>query len=163
MLAEANVSDDELIEYFGRSDGSATRVLMVFAFRLNQAMVLALARQDARPIAATLRELPRLPRHGQWATFLRNHDEVDLGRLTDEERQEVFAEFGADPDMQIYNRGIRRRLAPMLRQPAAHRTGLQPAAQHARNSGDPLRRGSRHGREPRCARARGHPNTDAVG
>jgi maltose alpha-D-glucosyltransferase/alpha-amylase len=114
MLAEANVSDDELIEYFGESDGSATRVLMVFAFRLNQAMVLALARQDARPIAATLRELPPLPRHGQWATFLRNHDEIDLGRLTDDEREEVFAEFGPDPDMQLYNRGIRRRLAPML-------------------------------------------------
>jgi maltose alpha-D-glucosyltransferase/alpha-amylase len=114
MLAEANVSDDELIEYFGQSDGSATRVLMVFAFRLNQAMVLALARQDARPIAATLRELPHLPRHGQWATFLRNHDEIDLGRLTDEERQEVFAEFGPDSNMQLYGRGIRRRLAPML-------------------------------------------------
>jgi maltose alpha-D-glucosyltransferase/alpha-amylase len=114
MLAEANVSDDELIEYFGHSDGSATRVLMVFAFRLNQAMVLALARQDARPIAATLRELPSLPRHGQWATFLRNHDEIDLGRLTDDERQEVFAEFGPDESMQLYGRGIRRRLAPML-------------------------------------------------
>jgi maltose alpha-D-glucosyltransferase/alpha-amylase len=114
MLAEANVSDDELIEYFGHSDGSATRVLMIFAFRLNQAMVLGLARQDARPIAATLRELPRLPRHGQLATFLRNHDEIDLGRLTDEERQEVFAEFGPDEDMQLYGRGIRRRLAPML-------------------------------------------------
>jgi maltose alpha-D-glucosyltransferase/alpha-amylase len=114
MLAEANVSDDELIEYFGQSDGSATRVLMIFAFRLNQAMVLGLARQDSRPIAATLRELPRLPRHGQWATFLRNHDEIDLGRLTDEERQEVFAEFGPEPNMQLYGRGIRRRLAPML-------------------------------------------------
>jgi maltose alpha-D-glucosyltransferase/alpha-amylase len=114
MLAEANVSDDELIEYFGQSDGSATRVLMVFAFRLNQAMILALARKDARPIAATLRELPDLPRHGQWATFLRNHDEVDLGRLTDEERQEVFAEFGPEENMQLYGRGIRRRLAPML-------------------------------------------------
>jgi maltose alpha-D-glucosyltransferase / alpha-amylase len=114
MLAEANVSDDELIEYFGHSDGSATRVLMIFAFRLNQAMVLALARQDARPIAATLRELPPLPRHGQWATFLRNHDEIDLGRLTDEERQEVFAEFGPEENMQLYERGIRRRLAPML-------------------------------------------------
>jgi maltose alpha-D-glucosyltransferase/alpha-amylase len=114
MLAEANVSDDELIEYFGESDGSATRVLMVFAFRLNQAMVLALARRDARPIAATLRELPALPRHGQWATFLRNHDEVDLGRLTDEERRDVFAEFGPEEDMQLYARGIRRRLAPML-------------------------------------------------
>jgi maltose alpha-D-glucosyltransferase/alpha-amylase len=114
MLAEANVSDDELLEYFGHADGSATRVLMVFAFRLNQAMVLALARQDARPIAATIHELPDLPRHGQWATFLRNHDEIDLGRLTDEERQEVFAEFGPEPNMLLYGRGIRRRLAPML-------------------------------------------------
>jgi maltose alpha-D-glucosyltransferase/alpha-amylase len=76
--------------------------------------MLGLARKDARPIAATLRELPPLPRHGQWATFLRNHDEVDLGRLTDEERQEVFREFGPDPGMQLYGRGIRRRLAPML-------------------------------------------------
>ena len=50
MLAEANVSDDELREYFGYADGAATRVLMVFAFRLNQALVLALARQDARPV-----------------------------------------------------------------------------------------------------------------
>jgi maltose alpha-D-glucosyltransferase / alpha-amylase len=114
MLAEANVSNDELIEYFGQSDGSATRVLMIFAFRLNQAIVLALAHQDARPIAATLRELPPLPRHGQWATFLRNHDEIDLGRLTDEERQKVFAEFGPEENMQLYERGIRRRLAPML-------------------------------------------------
>jgi maltose alpha-D-glucosyltransferase/alpha-amylase len=114
MLAEANVSDDELTEYFGQSDGAATRVLMVFAFRLNQAIMLGLARRDARPIAATLRELPALPRHGQWATFLRNHDEVDLGRLTPEERQEVFRAFGPDENMQLYERGIRRRLAPML-------------------------------------------------
>lgn len=114
MLAEANVSDDELKEYLGKADGAAIRVLMVFAFRLNQALVLALARQDARPIAATLRQLPALPQHGQWATFLRNHDEVDLGRLTAEERQEVFAAFAPEPDMQIYGRGIRRRLAPML-------------------------------------------------
>jgi maltose alpha-D-glucosyltransferase/alpha-amylase len=114
LLAEANVSDDELTDYFGQSDGAATRVLMIFAFRLNQAMMLGLARKDARPIAATLRELPPLPRYGQWATFLRNHDEVDLGRLTESERQEVFSEFGPDPEMQLYGRGIRRRLAPML-------------------------------------------------
>jgi maltose alpha-D-glucosyltransferase/alpha-amylase len=114
MLAEANVSDDELIDYFGNADGGAARILMVFAFRLNQAIMLALARKDARPISATIRELPDLPRHGQWATFLRNHDEVDLGRLTEEERQEVFREFGPDPSMQLYSRGVRRRLAPML-------------------------------------------------
>jgi maltose alpha-D-glucosyltransferase/alpha-amylase len=114
MLAEANVSDKELQEYFGQADGTATRVLMVFAFRLNQALVLSLARRDRGAVAATLRELPDLPRHGQWATFLRNHDEIDLGRLTEEERQEVFREFAPDPDMQLYERGIRRRLAPML-------------------------------------------------
>ncbi|HEY2522328.1 MAG TPA: alpha-amylase family protein [Streptosporangiaceae bacterium] len=114
MLAEANVSDQELTDYFGAADGTATRVLMVFAFRLNQALVLALARKDARPVIATLRELPDLPRFGQWATFLRNHDEIDLGRLTEEERQEVFREFAPDPAMQLYHRGIRRRLAPML-------------------------------------------------
>jgi maltose alpha-D-glucosyltransferase/alpha-amylase len=114
MLAEANVSDDELMDYLGPSDGATTRVLMIFAFRLNQAMVLGLARQDARPIGATLRELPALRRHGQWATFLRNHDEIDLGRLTNEEREDVFAEFGAEEHMQLYGRGIRRRLAPML-------------------------------------------------
>jgi maltose alpha-D-glucosyltransferase/alpha-amylase len=114
MLAEANVSDHELNDYFGQADGTATRVLMVFAFRLNQALILALAREDARPVAATLRELPDLPRYGQWATFLRNHDEVDLGRLTEEERQEVARAFAPDPDMWAYGRGIRRRLAPML-------------------------------------------------
>jgi maltose alpha-D-glucosyltransferase / alpha-amylase len=114
MLAESDMSDDELREYFGQADGTSTRVLMVFAFRLNQAIVLSLARKDRRPVAATLRELPDLPRHGQWATFLRNHDEIDLGRLTEEEGQEVFREFAPEPDMQLYGRGIRRRLAPML-------------------------------------------------
>ncbi|MFF0244143.1 alpha-amylase family protein [Streptosporangium sandarakinum] len=114
MLAEANVADDELLEYFGEADGSASRILMLFAFRLNQAVMLALARRDAQPIRDVLRELPELPQHAQWATFLRNHDEVDLGRLTEEERQDVFAAFGPDPGMQLYERGIRRRLAPML-------------------------------------------------
>jgi maltose alpha-D-glucosyltransferase / alpha-amylase len=54
--------------------------MMVFAFWLNQAIMLSLARHDATPLKATLRELPDLPRHAQWATFLRNHDEVDLER-----------------------------------------------------------------------------------
>ena len=114
MLAEANVSDQELTDYFGHAESTATRVLMVFAFRLNQALMLALARHDATPVKATLRELPPLPRFGQWATFLRNHDEVDLGRLTDEEREDVYRVFAPDPNMRAYGRGIRRRLAPML-------------------------------------------------
>ncbi|TMR09222.1 trehalose synthase [Nonomuraea turkmeniaca] len=114
LLAEANVEDGDLLEYFGQADGSASRLLMLFAFRLNQAIMLALARQNAAPIRHILRALPDLPAHAQWATFLRNHDEVDLGRLSPEERQDVFTAFGPDPDMQAYQRGIRRRLAPML-------------------------------------------------
>jgi maltose alpha-D-glucosyltransferase/alpha-amylase len=114
LLAEANVANDELIEYVGQADGSASRTTMLFAFRLNQALMLSLAREDATPIRQTLAALPRLPKHAQWATFLRNHDEVDLGRLSDAERAEVMAVFGPEPDMQVYGRGIRRRLAPML-------------------------------------------------
>ncbi|MDQ7904429.1 alpha-amylase family protein [Phytohabitans sp. ZYX-F-186] len=114
LLAEANVGDGELLEYFGEADGSASRLMMVFAFRLNQAIMLSLARQDASPLKATLRELPELPLHAQWATFLRNHDEVDLERLTPGEREEVMAEFGPEERMHLYHRGLRRRLAPML-------------------------------------------------
>src|SRR6185436_21131577 len=54
------------------------------------------------------------PATAQWGMFLRNHDELDLGRLTEKQRQRVFDEFGPDKDMQLYDRGIRRRLAPML-------------------------------------------------
>ncbi|HEV2778463.1 MAG TPA: alpha-amylase family protein [Actinophytocola sp.] len=114
LLAEANVGDEELLEYFGEGDGEPTRMMMLFAFRLNQAIMLALAREDAGPVRAVLDRLPDLPRHAQWATFLRNHDEVDLGRLSDDEREDVFAAFGPEPDMRLYDRGIRRRLAPML-------------------------------------------------
>ncbi|WP_433222918.1 alpha-amylase family protein [Dactylosporangium sp. CS-047395] len=114
LLAEANVENDELLEYVGQADGTASRATMLFAFRLNQAMMLALARCDARPIRDVLAALPDLPKHAQWATFLRNHDEVDLGRLTPAERRDVFAAFGPEPEMQLYDRGIRRRLAPML-------------------------------------------------
>jgi maltose alpha-D-glucosyltransferase / alpha-amylase len=57
---------------------------------------------------------PHIPPTGQWATFLRNHDEVDLSRLTPNERDDVFKAFGPEQDMQLYGRGIRRRLAPML-------------------------------------------------
>ena len=65
-------------------------------------------------MAEGIEATPPIPATCQWSTFLRNHDEVDLGRLTHEERQEVFARFGPDESMQLYGRGIRRRLAPML-------------------------------------------------
>ena len=87
---------------------------MLFNFILNQRTFLALARGEVAPILQALAEMPALPASCQWATFLRNHDEVDLGRLVGHEHDEVFAAFGPEPEMQLYGRGIRRRLAPML-------------------------------------------------
>ncbi|GIM91427.1 alpha-amylase family protein [Paractinoplanes toevensis] len=114
LLAEANVEPDELVKFFGDSGGSNNRIHMLFDFMLNGQLILALARQNPESIIAALRETPKLPAGGQWATFLRNHDEIDLSRLTADQRNHVFAEFGPDENMQLYGRGIRRRLAPML-------------------------------------------------
>ncbi|HEX7277353.1 MAG TPA: alpha-amylase family protein [Acidimicrobiales bacterium] len=110
ILAEANAEPQELTEYFGLGD----RLPMLFNFLLNQEVFLGLARGDAGPVLSGLTMTPSIPESCQWATFLRNHDEVDLGRLTAVERAEVFQAFGPDPEMQAYGRGIRRRLAPML-------------------------------------------------
>jgi glycosidase len=73
-----------------------------------------MARQDAGPLAAALTARPQTPREAQWATFVRNHDELTLDKLSDDERQEVFAAFGPEPEMQVYGRGLVRRLPPML-------------------------------------------------
>jgi maltose alpha-D-glucosyltransferase / alpha-amylase len=110
VLAEANAEAQELTEYFGSGD----RLPMLFNFLLNQQMFLALARGDAGPVRTGLAMTPAIPESCQWATFLRNHDEVDLGRLTGVERDEVLQAFGPKPEMQAYGRGIRRRFAPML-------------------------------------------------
>lgn len=114
LLAEANVEADQLVQFFGDSGGSANRIHMLFDFMLNGRLMLALARENPEGIIDALQDTPKLPAGGQWATFLRNHDEVDLSRLTTEQRNEVFAKFGPDENMQLYGRGIRRRLAPML-------------------------------------------------
>ncbi|KRQ14880.1 alpha-amylase family protein [Bradyrhizobium manausense] len=110
LLAEANVAPSELDHYFG--DGS--RIHLLFAFLLNQHLFLALARENAEPLQRCLAALPRLPPFAQWAQFLRNHDELDLGRLAPEEREEVYAAFAPVRKMQLYGRGIRRRLACIL-------------------------------------------------
>jgi maltose alpha-D-glucosyltransferase/alpha-amylase len=87
---------------------------MMFNFFVNQHLFYALASGDVRPLTAALKATRTLPPTAQWAHFLRNHDELDLGRLTDEQRGQVFERFGPEPQMQLYDRGIRRRLAPML-------------------------------------------------
>jgi maltose alpha-D-glucosyltransferase / alpha-amylase len=91
------------------------RAHMLFAFLLNVRLWLALARQAAEPVIEGLRTAPTLPPMAQWATFLRNHDELDLSRLTKEQAAEVFRAFAPKPEMQLFGRGVRRRLAPMLR------------------------------------------------
>ncbi|HEX7184362.1 MAG TPA: alpha-amylase family protein, partial [Thermoanaerobaculia bacterium] len=110
LLAEANVSRDKMAQYFGEG----AKLHMLFSFLINQYMFLALARQEAEPLARGMKMPPPLPPTGQWANFLRNHDELDLGRLSPEERRKAFEEFAPDPGMQLYERGIRRRLPPML-------------------------------------------------
>jgi maltose alpha-D-glucosyltransferase/alpha-amylase len=74
----------------------------------------ALAAADARPLAKAMVKTKTRPPTSQWGNFLRNHDELDLGRLTHKQRQRVFAAFGPNQKDQLYDRGIRRRLAPML-------------------------------------------------
>jgi trehalose synthase len=111
LLGEVNLPYDKATEFFGR-DGDELN--MMFNFTLNQSMFLALARKDATPIVETLRSMPEIPEECQWANFVRNHDELTLDQLTDDERAEVFEAFGPEPDMQVYGRGLRRRLPSML-------------------------------------------------
>jgi maltose alpha-D-glucosyltransferase / alpha-amylase len=111
ILGEANVLPGTDMQYFG---GSGDRIQMMFNFEVNQHMFLALASGDSRPLVKAMQATKRRPATAQWGQFLRNHDELDLGRLTQKQRENVFEAFGPEPEMQLYNRGIRRRLAPML-------------------------------------------------
>jgi trehalose synthase len=108
LLGEVNLPPEQQLEFFG------DQLDLQFAFTVNQAMYLALAREDATPLAGALRALPEIPQDCQWAHFVRNHDELTLDKLSEEERAEVFAAFGPEPEMQMYGRGLRRRLPSML-------------------------------------------------
>jgi maltose alpha-D-glucosyltransferase/alpha-amylase len=111
LLAEANVPPDESMNYFG-SDGD--RLQMMLNFAVNQRLFYALATADIEPLVWALEETQKRPANAQWVQFLRSHDELDLGRLTEEQREKVFDAFAPKETMQLYDRGIRRRLAPML-------------------------------------------------
>ncbi|MFI7232437.1 alpha-amylase family protein [Nonomuraea angiospora] len=112
LLGEVNVPYKDLTRFFG--EGLGDQLTMCFDFIGMQNAWLSLARHDATPLADALRERPEPPKDGQWAMFLRNHDELTLDKLTDEERQEIFEAFGPREDMQIFGRGLRRRLPTML-------------------------------------------------
>jgi maltose alpha-D-glucosyltransferase/alpha-amylase len=111
ILAEANVMPTTDMHYFG---DAGDRMHMMFNFQVNQNLFYALAATDTRPLTRALQRTESRPASGQWGIFLRNHDELDLGRLTEGQRQTVFDAFGPNKEDQLYDRGIRRRLAPML-------------------------------------------------
>ncbi|HVK10966.1 MAG TPA: alpha-amylase family protein [Gemmataceae bacterium] len=111
LLAEANVPPDESMKYFGQE---GDHLQMMLNFPVNQRLFYALATADLGPLRWALEQTAARPHAAQWVQFLRSHDELDLGRLTDEQRERVFKAFAPDKDMQLYDRGIRRRLTPML-------------------------------------------------
>ena len=111
FLAEANVPPDESMDYFGEN---GERIQMMLNLAVNQRVFYALATEDIKPLVRVLEATYKRPPAAQWVNFLRSHDELDLGRLTDTQRERVFQAFAPAKEMQLYNRGIRRRLAPML-------------------------------------------------
>ncbi len=114
LLGEVNIAYKDQHTYFGGDRGDG--LTMQFDFIGMQAAYLSLARQDARPLvkALTTRSSFALSRESQWANFLRNHDELTLDKLTDKQRQEVFDAFRPQPSMQVYGRGLKRRLPAMV-------------------------------------------------
>ena len=112
LLGEVNLPYTDQKAFFGGPDGDGLN--MQFDFIGMQEIYLSLARGDAGPLAKALRERPALDITSQWANFVRNHDELTLDKLSTAERKEVFAAFGPDPDMQLFGRGLRRRLPTML-------------------------------------------------
>jgi maltose alpha-D-glucosyltransferase / alpha-amylase len=111
ILAEANVPMEDVPEYFGDGD----RMQMLFNFMANQHLILALARESAEPLIAGLNALPPIPATGQWAQFVKNHDEMSLDKLSQAEQEEILTQFQQDKEqVWIYNRGIRRRYPPLV-------------------------------------------------
>ncbi len=109
FLAEANQWPADVLPYFGDGD----ECQMTFHFPLMPRMFMAIRQEDRHPIVEIMRQTPDIPEGCQWALFLRNHDELTLEMVTDEERDYMYKEYAADPRMRI-NLGIRRRLAPLI-------------------------------------------------
>jgi maltose alpha-D-glucosyltransferase / alpha-amylase len=109
LLAEANQWPTDVVDYFGEGD----ECHMAFHFPLMPRMFMAARRQVRYPMVEILEQTPAIPDNCQWGIFLRNHDELTLEMVTDEERDYMYAEYAKDPRMKL-NLGIRRRLAPLL-------------------------------------------------
>ncbi|MGI5120469.1 maltose alpha-D-glucosyltransferase [Marinactinospora thermotolerans] len=113
LLSEANQWPADVVDYFGDFEAGGDECHMNFHFPLMPRMFMAVRREQRYPISEILAQTPQIPRNCQWAIFLRNHDELTLEMVTDEERDYMYAEYAKDPRMRA-NVGIRRRLAPLL-------------------------------------------------
>jgi maltose alpha-D-glucosyltransferase / alpha-amylase len=113
LLAEANQWPSDVVEYFGDAEVGGDECHMAFHFPLMPRIFMAVRRENRFPISEILAQTPAIPSGAQWGIFLRNHDELTLEMVTDEERDYMYAEYAKDPRMKA-NIGIRRRLAPLL-------------------------------------------------
>jgi maltose alpha-D-glucosyltransferase/alpha-amylase len=109
LLAEANQWPSDLLPYFGADD----EFQMAFNFPLMPRIFMAIRREQSWPIIEIMDQMPTIPTTCQWALFLRNHDELTLEMVTDEERDYMYQEYARNPRMRL-NLGIRRRLAPLI-------------------------------------------------
>src|SRR3954466_14269985 len=112
LLGEVNLPPADVRRFLGDEDGDELH--MVLDFIGNQALYLSLARGSADPLEKALRDFPPIPAGASLGRFVRNHDELTLDKLSEDERAEVFARFGPEERMQVYGRGLIRRLPPML-------------------------------------------------
>ncbi len=113
LLSEANQWPADVVDYFGDYESGGDECHMNFHFPLMPRMFMAVRREQRYPISEILAQTPPIPRNCQWAIFLRNHDELTLEMVSDEERDYMYSEYAKDPRMRA-NMGIRRRLAPLL-------------------------------------------------
>ncbi len=113
LLAEANQWPADVVEYFGDTETGGDECHMAFHFPLMPRIFMAVRREQRYPISEILAQTPPIPSTCQWGIFLRNHDELTLEMVTDDERDYMYAEYAKDPRMKA-NIGIRRRLAPLL-------------------------------------------------
>jgi maltose alpha-D-glucosyltransferase/alpha-amylase len=113
LLAEANQWPADVVEYFGDTTVGGDECHMAFHFPLMPRIFMAVRREQRYPISEIMAQTPPIPANCQWGIFLRNHDELTLEMVTDDERDYMYAEYAKDPRMKA-NIGIRRRLAPLL-------------------------------------------------
>jgi maltose alpha-D-glucosyltransferase/alpha-amylase len=113
LLSEANQWPSDVVDYFGDFESGGDECHMNFHFPLMPRMFMAVRQEQRFPISEILAQTPPIPRNCQWAIFLRNHDELTLEMVTDEERDYMYSEYAKEPRMRA-NVGIRRRLAPLL-------------------------------------------------